>query len=90
MFYGLFFIFKSMVMVILPFGTRSGQVRSKSGHLRSYFKATILHKKCLSYAECRGKSNGVLSFALGNIVRRKIDFERYIPCYIPFRVYKGI
>ena len=33
MFYGLFFIFKSMVMVILPFGTRSGQVRSKSGHL---------------------------------------------------------
>ena len=25
MFYGLFFISKSMVMVILPFGTRSGQ-----------------------------------------------------------------
>ena len=54
-----------------------GQGQVKSGHLRSNFKATILHKKCLSYAECRGKSNGVLGFALGNIVRRKIDFENF-------------
>jgi hypothetical protein len=64
MFYGLFFISKSLVMIILPFGTRSGQVRSRSGHLRSNFKVVIFAQKgCLSYAECHGESNGVLSFA---------------------------
>ena len=78
MFYGLFFISKSLVMIILPFGTRSGQVRSRSGHLRSNFKVVIFAQKgCLSYAECHGESNGVLSFALGSIVRRQIEFENF-------------
>ena len=78
MFYGLFFISKSLVMIILPFGTRSGKVRSRSGHLRSNFKVIIFAQKwCLSYAECHGESNGVLSFALGSIVSWQIQFENF-------------
>ena len=78
MFYGLFFISKSLVMIILSFGTRSGQARSRSGHLRSNFKVVIFAQKgCLSYAECHGEFNGVLIFALGSIVRWQIKFENF-------------
>ena len=65
-------------MIILPFWTRSGQAKSRSGNLRSNFKVVIFaSKRCLSYAECHGESNGVLSFALGSIDRRKIENVKF-------------
>ena len=48
------------------------------------------HLRRLPYAECHRESNGVLSFALGSIYRRQIEFKSSCYHFLQFLRHSGV